>query len=126
MKKLTADSVWSMHAGGVCAAEDKHGYTVLVPGLGTFAIDPVCWPNSLRHRGYFASFQNNLGRLAGELYWFLVDVNGSHSFHHRTIFNLRNARQACQAFRAKWAYLEQEPIVADGRLPKRLRKRLRG
>ncbi len=57
---------WNMYAGGTCAAEGRHSYDKTVPGIGQYMIDPVCWPNSLRHRGYIVRVANVFGKLADQ------------------------------------------------------------
>lgn len=52
---------WSISAGGTFAAEGKNGYSVRVENAGEYHISPICWPNSLRHRGYVVRFANTYG-----------------------------------------------------------------
>jgi len=78
---------WHMHAGGVSAASDRHGYTAHTK-VGSYYIQPVSSKfNVERHVGYRVSFTNDQGYVGGIGLWFsLADYP----------VKLREAKQLCE------------------------------
>lgn len=109
---LTNPERWTMYAGGVTAAEGKHGYDVQIPGYGKYAIQPLTHPCG-QHKGYSVAFYDTEGRFAAAgdsgMCRFIVDINGDTCFHRSTAFPLRLARMACQNHYNKYRWRTAEP-----------------
>lgn len=60
---LINPDAWNMFAGGISAAKGKKSYSVTIPGVGKYFISPICYKDSLRHKGYIAQFTNIFGKI---------------------------------------------------------------
>lgn len=67
---------WNRFAGGISAANDKNSFSIRIDGLGEYHIDPVCWPNTAKHRGYLIRFANVFGKHGNGL-WNNINNDGS-------------------------------------------------
>jgi hypothetical protein len=88
---------WHTFAGGTTAAEGKNSYVAKVPGFGEYHIQPVCWPNSSRHRGYCILFANMGGIVPVSGLWWAIGAGGlTVSFQLTPLPNLKEAKRRCE------------------------------
>jgi hypothetical protein len=81
---------WDMSAGGVCARDDKHGYSKRTD-IGTYFISPISSRyNVNRHVGYLVQFANDRGMIDQAGLWRDLSVSPRY-------VNLREAYKLCNS-----------------------------
>lgn len=86
---------WRIFAGGTCAEEGKNSFQ-LETEKGLYHIDPVCFKNTLKHRGYIVTFADVKGKLNRGL-WSWIDTKGQGFGFPQLCMPLMEAVRACRA-----------------------------